>query len=199
MNNPEDKDIEQSNFEKVYPLCKGLPPSPRDWSKRALPTVSDNLKRKMFRCPAFNINASLGTFQREHTMRLSVNARYAIRLLCTLARSSRPVSLAALAESIGTSRRALENVNGILRRHCITEGSVGPRGGLVLKRDISEISIGQLLSWFDDEVDLCLCPTRQTDLCAERKKCPAHIKWKDISSGMQSMLDSVSLKDIMQM
>jgi DNA-binding IscR family transcriptional regulator len=46
-----------------------------------------------------------------------------------------------LAERVGTSKRTLEGVHAILKQHGITEGLIGPRGGLVLKRALSDIRI----------------------------------------------------------
>ncbi|MDR2605434.1 MAG: Rrf2 family transcriptional regulator [Desulfovibrio sp.] len=131
-------------------------------------------------------------------MRLSVNTRYAIRMLCTLAQADRPVSLAALAERIGTSKRALENVHALLKRHGITEGSVGPRGGLTMKRALSDIRVGELLLLFDDAVDLSMCRTGRSACCPEGQQCPSRVNWRAVSSRLQDMLNAVTLKEIMQ-
>jgi Rrf2 family iron-sulfur cluster assembly transcriptional regulator len=136
---------------------------------------------------------------KECVVRLSVNTRYAVRLLCALAQSDRPVSLSALAERIGTSKRALENVHAVLKRHGLTEGMVGPNGGIVLKRALSEISIGDLLLWLDDAVDLCLCRTGQSACCPEGGGCPARANWKRISSRIQGGFNAVTLAEVMHM
>jgi Rrf2 family protein len=120
-------------------------------------------------------------------------------MLCTLAQADRPVSLAALAERIGTSKRALENVHALLKRHGITEGSVGPRGGLVVKRALSDISVGDLLLLFDDAVELSMCRTGRAASCPEGQQCPSRVNWKAVSARLQDVLNAVTLKEIMRL
>jgi Rrf2 family protein len=120
-------------------------------------------------------------------------------MLCALARYDRPVSLAALAERIGTSKRALENVHTLLKRHGITEGSVGPRGGLVLKRAPADIRVGDLLLWFDDAVDLSMCRTGWSASCPDGRQCLSRVNWRCISSRLQDVLNAVTLKEIMRL
>ncbi|MDR2124030.1 MAG: Rrf2 family transcriptional regulator [Desulfovibrio sp.] len=132
-------------------------------------------------------------------MRLSVNTRYAVRMLCTLAQADRPVSLSSLAERIGTSKRAMENVHALLKRHGITEGSVGPRGGLVMKRALADISIGDLLILFGDAVDLSMCRTGRAASCPESRQCPSRVNWRAISARLQDVLNAATLKEIMNL
>jgi DNA-binding IscR family transcriptional regulator len=101
-------------------------------------------------------------------------------MLCTLAQADRSDNPAALAERIGTSRRALEDVHAILKRHGISEGSIGTRSGLVVKRALSDIRLGELLLLFDDAVDLSMCRTGLSASCPEGRQCPSRVNWRAV-------------------
>ncbi|MDR0826653.1 MAG: Rrf2 family transcriptional regulator [Desulfovibrio sp.] len=130
-------------------------------------------------------------------MHLAVNTRYAIRLIFRLSSADSPVCIADLSEQIGLTTRAGENVHTVLRRHGITEGTIGPGGGIRLRKKLSAISLGHLMKYFADGVNLRDCLLKASDRCPQEKSCAARSEWHGISERLQSFLDNISLADIL--
>lgn len=131
-------------------------------------------------------------------MRLSSNTRYAIRVLFELTGLSEPVSTAYLAEKTGISLRTVENIHAVLRREGITIGTVGARGGIALLVSLETISLGKLVSLFDDGVEFAVCCGDRSNECPNQSVCGIRNVWKVVSDDVQRHLDAVSLKTILQ-
>ena len=131
-------------------------------------------------------------------MRLSPSTRYAIRVLFALNGLSEPVSTAYLAEKTGMSTRTVENIHALLRRENITAGTVGARGGIRLLTPLASISLGKLVSLFDDGVEFAVCCGDKSNECPNQTGCGIRNVWKDVSRDVQRHLDAISLETILQ-
>ncbi|MDR3176450.1 MAG: Rrf2 family transcriptional regulator [Desulfovibrio sp.] len=129
-------------------------------------------------------------------MQLSVNTRYAIRLISALGAISQPVSAASISEQIGLSLRAVETVHAVLRRHGITEATGGARGGIRLALPLSDITVGKLMRCFGDGVDFKGCRSTRLSRCQTQGECAACSNWENISGRIQDFLDEITLKEI---
>lgn len=132
----------------------------------------------------------------RYIMKLSTNTRYAVRLLSELGASPVPLSLSTLSRITGMSMRALENVQAVLKQQGVTDGAVGAKGGISLKRSLSEISLGQLIAWFDDGVEFTVCCGEKANECPQQDSCANRAAWRGVSQRVQTTLNDISLDEI---
>lgn len=131
-------------------------------------------------------------------MKLSPNTRYAIRVLFELNGLSEPISTAYLAEKTGMTLRTVENIHAVLRREHITAGTVGAKGGITLLAPLSSISLGKLVSLFDDGVEFAVCCGEKANECPNQSGCEIRNVWTSVSREVQRQLDAISLDAILR-
>lgn len=130
-------------------------------------------------------------------MKLPTSVRYAVRILMNLCEAGTPVSIASIAEKTNITPRAVENLHAALRKRGITAGTVGARGGISLRKPLSEISLNTLVEALDEGVNFAVCCGERTNDCPNQETCPRAAAWRDISAEFSKTLSSVSLRDIM--
>lgn len=131
-------------------------------------------------------------------MKFSPNTRYAIRILFELDGMANPVSTAWLAEKTGMSLRTVENIHAVLRRGNITAGTVGARGGIRLLAPLDRISLGKLVTLFDDGVEFAVCCGEKSNECPNQDACEIRSVWSTVSDTIQRKLDEISLESILR-
>ena len=131
-------------------------------------------------------------------MKLSPNTRYAIRVLFELAGASEPVSSTLLAEKTGLSPRVVENIQSVLKHEGITSSAMGARGGIRLKKNLSEISLGDMIYLFDDGIEFAVCCGEKSNDCPNQDFCETRSVWRSVSGLIQKELDAVSLETILR-
>ncbi|MBT8112379.1 MAG: Rrf2 family transcriptional regulator, partial [Gammaproteobacteria bacterium] len=87
-------------------------------------------------------------------MKLSTKARHAITAMMDLAINDnyKPVTLADISQCQGISLSYLEQLFAKLRKSGLVVGVRGPGGGYRLSRSPNEISVAQVLSSIDENV-----------------------------------------------
>ena len=131
-------------------------------------------------------------------MKFSPNTRYAIRVLFELGGMTGPVSTAWLAEKTGMSLRTVENIHAVLRRGGITAGTVGAKGGIRLLAPLDRISLGNLVTLFDDGVEFAVCCGEKSNECPNQGTCEIRSVWNAVSDTVQHQLDAISLESILR-
>ena len=130
-------------------------------------------------------------------MKLSTNVRYAIRLLFELQKAGHPVSLSTLSDKTGITLRAMENAHTILKQQGVTDSSVGAKGGIHLTRPLEEISLGELVTWFDDGVEFSVCCGDKANDCPHQAICETSCTWREVSSHVLGVLNTISLQSVL--
>lgn len=131
-------------------------------------------------------------------MKLPANVRYAVRILLELDGATEPVATAWLAEKLGLSLRAVENIHGVLREHGITSGTVGARGGINLLVPLAGVSLGRLIALFDDPIEFTVCCGEKANDCPNIDVCTSRAAWSALSKKLQKELDNITLNSIRQ-
>ena len=131
-------------------------------------------------------------------MKLSPNTRYAIRILFELGGLNEPVSTAYLAEKTGMTLRTVENIHAVLRRGNITAGTVGAKGGIQLLVPLADISLGSLVTLFDEGVRFAVCCGEKSNDCPNQGGCEIRAVWNTVSDEIQKQLDAISLESILK-
>ena len=129
-------------------------------------------------------------------MKLAPNTRYAIRLLFELDASAGPLSISALSRRTGLSFRVLENIHAGLKQNGVTDALVGAKGGIVLQSPLDEISLGQVVSWFEEGVRFNVCCGEKAYECPQQDNCATRSSWREVSALVQETLDAVPLRKI---
>ena len=131
-------------------------------------------------------------------MKLSTKARHAITAMMDLAINDnyKPVTLADISQCQGISLSYLEQLFAKLRKSGLVVGVRGPGGGYRLSRSPSEISIAQVISSIDENVQ----PQQEhSELSVQfDDRCITHHIWDELSTKIYNYLDGVSLGEFTQ-
>lgn len=126
-------------------------------------------------------------------MRLSTKGRYAVTAMMDLAihEQDKPVTLAEISVCQGISLSYLEQLFAKLRKNGLVEGVRGPGGGYRLASPSDQITIAQVISAVDEEVDVKRC--RGNEDCQNGERCLTHDLWEDLSKQLYDFLDGITL------
>jgi Rrf2 family iron-sulfur cluster assembly transcriptional regulator len=131
-------------------------------------------------------------------MRLTTKGRFAVTAMIDLGLRSAggPVALAAISQRQQISLSYLEQLFGKLRRHELVESTRGPGGGYTLGRDAAEITVGQIISAVDEQIDATGCGGKESCMGEDAGRCMTHDLWTSLNQRMIEYLDSISLKNL---
>jgi Rrf2 family transcriptional regulator, iron-sulfur cluster assembly transcription factor len=105
-----------------------------------------------------------------------------------------PVTLAGISERQDISLSYLEQLFGKLRRHQLVESVRGPGGGYTLARQLSEISVADIIRAVDEPIDATQCGGKEN--CRDEHRCMTHDLWMSLNEKIYEYLNSVSLADL---
>jgi len=130
-------------------------------------------------------------------MKLSTKARYGVRAMVDLAAhtSEGPVFLKDIARRQAVSYRYLDHIVSALRAAGLVRGAKVRRGGYLLARHASEISVYDVVSG----VEGSFCPVACVDnpsVCERSGFCPTIDVWEELRRSMVEVLESVTLADL---
>ena len=108
----------------------------------------------------------------------------------------KPVTLADISQCQGISLSYLEQLFAKLRKSGLVIGVRGPGGGYRLSRSPNEISVAQVISAIDENVQ----PKQEhSELSVQfDDRCITHQIWDELSAKIYNYLDSVSLGEFTQ-
>ncbi|MCS7259420.1 MAG: Rrf2 family transcriptional regulator [Anaerolineae bacterium] len=134
-------------------------------------------------------------------MRISTRGRYALRALLDVAlhESEGPVSRQDIAARQEISAEYLAQLFRSLATAGLVRGVKGPGGGYVLGRDPATIRVGDVLRAVEGPIAAVHCAIPQTGnrrRCRRIDSCVTHLVWEQMSTTINNMLDSVTLKDL---
>jgi len=131
-------------------------------------------------------------------VRLTTKGRYAVTAMLDLAihHGEGPITLADIAQRQGISLSYLEQLFSRLRKRQLVSSVRGPGGGYTLGRDASEISVAEVITAVDENVDTTRCGGAHN--CQDNQKCLTHELWHDLSDRIHDYLSRISLDDLMQ-
>ena len=131
-------------------------------------------------------------------MKLSTKARHAITAMMDLAINDnyKPVTLADISQCQGISLSYLEQLFAKLRKGGLVVGVRGPGGGYRLSRSPNEISVAQVITAIDENVQ----PQQEhSELSVQfDDRCITHQIWDELSTKIYNYLDNVSLGEFTQ-
>ncbi|WP_026376990.1 Fe-S cluster assembly transcriptional regulator IscR [Aestuariibacter salexigens] len=129
-------------------------------------------------------------------MKLTSKGRYAVTAVLDVALHAQdgPVPLMDISERQDISLSYLEQLFSRLRRKGLVSSVRGPGGGYHLGREMSDITISDIIVAIDENVDATRC-SGVAD-CQGGTQCLTHSLWVDLSDRIYSFLDNITLADL---
>jgi len=129
-------------------------------------------------------------------MRLTTKGRFAVTAMVDLGmrHGSGPVTLAEISARQRISLSYLEQLFGKLRRHELVDSVRGPGGGYRLAKDMSAMSVADIILAVDEPIDTTQCGGKEN--CHDEQKCLTHDLWATLNERIFSYLESVTLRQL---
>ncbi len=137
-------------------------------------------------------------------MKMSTKGRYAVMAMIDIGQhgadsgTSRPVSLAEIAERQDISQEYLEQLFGKLRRAGLVVSSRGAAGGYALARPPGDIAMADVILAVDEPLRVTRCDGDAVEGCVKGDRCCAHDLWSSLGRQMMYFLESVTLEDVIE-
>ena len=132
-------------------------------------------------------------------MKLSTRTRYGIRALVELAENygNGPMQLKLISKDQDISVKYLEQIISLLKSSGFVKSSRGANGGYFLARPPENIKLSECFNCLEGPVSTVECVDNQT-YCNKIKSCVARDLWADIEKAIMTVLDSITLKDMVE-
>lgn len=134
-------------------------------------------------------------------MKITTKGRYGLRALIDLAQYSEiePVSISSIASRQGISERYLEQLMTMLKKAGLIKSIRGAGGGYVLAKELSEISVGDVLRALEGNLEPVECNAfSQEDTCAAAGGCVTKYVWQRINESINKTVDEISLEQLVK-
>lgn len=133
-------------------------------------------------------------------MKLSTKGRYGVKAMLDLALHSieGQISLKSIAERQEISENYLEQLFAVLRKAGLVKSIRGSQGGYMLADAPENITVGAILRALEGSLAPVDCVTEDhSEKCNRAEACVTRIVWEKIRDGVNSVVDSISLMDLM--
>jgi Rrf2 family iron-sulfur cluster assembly transcriptional regulator len=122
-----------------------------------------------------------------------------VRAVVNLAAAStnEPISISQIAKKEQLSPEFLEQIFFRLKKAGLIRSIRGPKGGFVLNRKSSEISIKTVLDAVGEPLFPAPCANHGTEACSRQEGCLISPVWQDFYEVIRQHLSGISLKDIL--
>ncbi len=129
-------------------------------------------------------------------MKLSSKTHYGL-IACHILGVNYPdnaVSASMLEKHIGVSSKYLEKIMRMLSSRDIVTANRGASGGYFLARAPKDISVGEVVRALEDDMEIIECVSKERNC----KCCPTSSVWKKLYEGINALLDSMSLEQMIK-
>ena len=127
-------------------------------------------------------------------MKLSSKTHYGLMACHILAKNypDNAVSASTLENHISVSGKYLEKIMRMLSSRGIITATRGASGGYYLAKSPENITIGEIVRALEDDMEIIEC-VKEGGKC---KCCPSSGVWKRLYEGINSLLDSMTLEQM---
>jgi Rrf2 family protein len=138
-------------------------------------------------------------------MMFSTKAEYGVRVMVELARRAgeEPIPLAEIAERGGLPLAYLEHLVARLRKAGLVDSRRGSRGGYLLARSPTEITMAEVVEALEGSIAPIECITEGSDgsiVCSREKQpghvCPTKLLWTRVRFSIVRTLQEMTLADL---
>ena len=133
-------------------------------------------------------------------MKLSTRGRYGVRAMLDLAThyGEGTVLLKDIAKRQEISERYLENIIRVLVANDLVNSTRGRSGGFSLAKPPGEIRLRQIIEAVEGSIASVFC-VDNPKLCRRTPICVTREVWERLKKAMQDVLDSMTLRDLVEM
>lgn len=131
-------------------------------------------------------------------MKVSTKGRYALRLMIDLAMNEdgNPIRIKDIAERQGISDKYLEQIISVLNKAGYVRSVRGPQGGYTLKKNPEDYTVGMILRLTEGSLVPVSCAEDEGMECERQSDCVTYLLWKKIGDAINGVVDTVTLKDL---
>ena len=132
-------------------------------------------------------------------MMISTKGRYALRIMVDLAQHDgmEPVSVREIAQRQDISGKYMEQIIGVLSRAGLLRSVRGAQGGYHLAMTPDEMTVGMILRATEGDLAPAECVLDGAQHCDRRGACPSRTVFAKVYSAINSVIDSVTLRELM--
>jgi len=132
-------------------------------------------------------------------LRLSTKGRYGIRLMLDIALNCEegPVSIKVISKRQGITEKYLWHLINPLKSAGLIESIRGAKGGYVLAKPLSRITVKEIVRALEGPLTLVKC-VDQPEVCAKARECVARDVWSEVADKISDTLEAMTLQDIVE-
>jgi Rrf2 family iron-sulfur cluster assembly transcriptional regulator len=128
-------------------------------------------------------------------MKLSTKSRYAITAMIDLAQNQDgAVSLKDISDRQSISLSYLEQLFCKLKNFKVVTSRRGPGGGYVLNKKSSEISLHEIITAVEENIDQTQCGGSMN--CNKEKPCTTHNVWTGLNKIISDYMKNITIEDV---
>lgn len=133
-------------------------------------------------------------------MKISTKGRYALRLMIDIAINSgdRPVSIKDIARRQNISDKYLEQIISVLNSAGFVRSIRGAQGGYVLRKEISEYTVGMILRLTEGSLAPVSCVEKDAPVCDRMESCATIEVWRRLNDAINGVVDTITLADLVE-
>jgi len=131
-------------------------------------------------------------------LQLSTKSRYGVRAILELALAygKKPLQVRAIAKRQAISSKYLEQLMAMLKSAGLLKSVRGSKGGYLLARPPTEITLYHVLEALEGPVCVIEC-LRQQEVCSRAGDCLTRPFWSEINTAIVDALESTTLQDLL--
>ena len=129
-------------------------------------------------------------------MKLTTKGRYAVTALVDLAMHEKtgPTTISQVAARQGISIAYLERLAGQMRAYGLLKSVRGAKGGYILARPATHITVAEIIAAVDEGVDTTLCKGKAN--CHNGAVCSTHDLWEKLNQQIIQFLQGITLSSL---
>jgi FeS assembly SUF system regulator len=127
-------------------------------------------------------------------LRLSKMADYGTQVMTYMARDQAVHSANEVSTGLGIAVPTVSKILKMLVRKNLVGSVLGAKGGYMLARDPSEISIAEIIHAMDGPISITECSG--TTICDRESTCSTRSNWQGINHIIQDALEKVNLAEM---
>ena len=134
-------------------------------------------------------------------MKLSTKSTYGLRAMLNIAMESdgSAISITDISRREGISVAYLEQLLNKLRHEGLIDSIRGPKGGYILSKGASEITVADVVRTLEGGIYPIRCMDARKSghsICKKNNGCVPKIVWHKLAKAINDCLESVTLKDL---
>ena len=131
-------------------------------------------------------------------MKLSTKGRYGLKAIIDIGlyENAGSVSISDIAKRESISENYLEKLARLMKSSGLIQSKRGARGGYVLAKDASNISVGDVLRSLEGDIRLVDCNGKDNTDCNQVDKCVTKDIWQILNDSVSKAVDNIKLSDV---